>query len=401
MGASGFKPKKSKIIDPEMILASKSICKISNQNKISSGFLIKLFKKDKDFYCFMTNNQIISKEMINKKEKISFYYDNEQIVKEIILNPNERFIKDFNDIGIDVIVVEILPKDNIDKNYFLLPVIDYIFETKYLKDKEIIIIQNQFYITSKIKEINNNNNEFTFLKNKEKFFTGNPIFLKDSIKVIGICKNSNNNNSENYADFIGDIFNYFKNFEQNKNIIKSKCKDDYTIDDDTTDLIIDPSLENDIELNENINEPNEGNFINGKLEGNGKYIYKNGNYYIGQFKNDKFNGKGILYNKNGNIIYEGDFINGKIEGNGKHFYKNGQYYVGQFKNNKRNGKGILYYKNGNVMCEGDFINEKYEGDGKYFWKNGQYYVGQFKNGKRNGKGIIYYKNGNIKCSTNI
>ena len=50
MGSSGYKSKKRKIIDDEMISTSKSICKISYQQKISLGFLIKLFKKDKDFF---------------------------------------------------------------------------------------------------------------------------------------------------------------------------------------------------------------------------------------------------------------------------------------------------------------------------------------------------------------
>ena len=58
----------------------------------------------------------------------------------------------------------------------------------------------------------------------------------------------------------------------------------------------------------------DGNFINGKKEGDGKYFFKDGNYYIGKFKDDQQNGKGILYNKNGKIMYEGNFINGYIEG---------------------------------------------------------------------------------------
>ena len=46
-------------------------------------------------------------------------------------------------------------------------------------------------------------------------------------------------------------------------------------------------------------------------------IDEDGNYYIGQFKDNLRNGKGIYYNKNGNIIYEGDWINSKAEGIGK------------------------------------------------------------------------------------
>ena len=446
MGSSGYKSEKKKIIDPEMITASKSICKISTSYKIASGFFIKLFKNDQDFFCLMTNETIITKEMIEKEEKINLYYDSEKLVKEIILT-NERFIKEFTDIGIDETIVEILPEDNIDKDYFLLPVIDYIYDYIDLLNKEIILIQNQIYFTGKIKKINNY--EFNYLTNKEFNSTGSPIFLKDNIKVIGICKNNKDTNkiSENIGDFIGPIFNYFKKFEVTKEERKNDNKEneDLFFEQSTIDLIDeDKSIEKEIECIENTDEPNDGNgnFINGKLEGNGKFIWENGNYYIGQFKNGKKHGKGIIYfkdgniayegdffndkkegtgklilknglyyegqfkkgrkngkgkiyNKNGNIIYEGDFSNDKKEGNGKLIIKKGHYYEGQFKNNKINGKGIYYYNNGNIMYDGDFVNGKFEGSGKFVWKNGQYYIGQFKNGKRNGKGIEYYKNGNI------
>ena len=100
-------------------------------------------------------------------------------------------------------------------------------------------------------------------------------------------------------------------------------------------------------------------------------------------------------------MYEGDFVNDKREGNGKFIWKTGQYYIGQWKNNRKHGKGADYNKKGNLVYEGDYVNGKLDGNGRLMLKNGQYYIGQFKNGKRNGKGIIYYKNGNIKCTTNF
>ena len=44
-------------------------------------------------------------------------------------------------------------------------------------------------------------------------------------------------------------------------------------------------------------------------------------------------------------MYEGDFINGKREGNGEFNWVNGEYYIGQFKNDLPNEKGALYYSN--------------------------------------------------------
>ena len=99
------------------------------------------------------------------------------------------------------------------------------------------------------------------------------------------------------------------------------------------------------------------------------------------------------------MIIKSDISNKRNKGkyeNGKYIWEDGKYYIGQEKNGLRNGKGIEYYKNGNIKYEGDFVNDKFEGNGKYIWEDGEYYIGQEKNGLRNGKGIEYYKNGNIK-----
>ena len=87
---------------------------------------------------------------------------------------------------------------------------------------------------------------------------------------------------------------------------------------------------------------------------------ENGEYYIGQWKKDLKNGKGTLYYPNGNIQYEGDWVNNKKEGNGKYILEDGEYYKGEWKNGSINGKGTLYYSNGNIQYEGDFINGEFE-----------------------------------------
>ena len=79
-------------------------------------------------------------------------------------------------------------------------------------------------------------------------------------------------------------------------------------------------------------------------------------------KNGKTHGKGKLFYKNGNIKYEGDWINDEIEGNGKYYWEDGEYYIGQFKNGLRNGKGIKYYSNGNIKYEGNWIDDKFVGN---------------------------------------
>ena len=82
---------------------------------------------------------------------------------------------------------------------------------------------------------------------------------------------------------------------------------------------------------------------------------KNKNIYKGQYLNKLKHGKGILYYDDNSIEYEGDFINDVFQGNGKYFYKDGEYYVGQFFNGLKHGKGTIYYKDGKIKYEGDFF----------------------------------------------
>ena len=126
------------------------------------------------------------------------------------------------------------------------------------------------------------------------------------------------------------------------------------------------------------------------MEGNGKEYYDNGEYYIGQFKYNAKDGKGVYYNSKGLIKYEGDLLNDEMDGYGKFYYlddekyegqfkkssregigklifKDGDYYIGEYKNNKRNGKGKEYYKNGNIKYEGEFVDDEKEGNGKYIY----------------------------------
>ena len=128
--------------------------------------------------------------MVKNRDKIIFYYDNETKKKEIYLNTEERFIKDFIDINLDVLIIEILSKDNIEKEYFLLPYIDYMFNYEGLINKEITIIQypggKLSYFNGIIKE--KKKNGITHLASTEPGSSGSPIFIKDIIKVIGIHK---------------------------------------------------------------------------------------------------------------------------------------------------------------------------------------------------------------------
>ena len=67
------------------------------------------------------------------------------------------------------------------------------------------------------------NEEFIHLASTEHGSSGSPIFLKDSIKIIGIHKQGDIKQTENYADFISPIFNILKN---DIKIIKNKINND-------------------------------------------------------------------------------------------------------------------------------------------------------------------------------
>jgi len=115
-----------KPIDKNIIKVSPSICKIESKNHIGTGFLIRLNTLNKELFCLMTNQHVITREMVQLKEEIEILYNCEENKLKIKLNNNERYIKDYIDIDLDIIIIEILPKDNINDIYFLYPEINNI-----------------------------------------------------------------------------------------------------------------------------------------------------------------------------------------------------------------------------------------------------------------------------------
>ena len=80
----------------------------------------------------------------------------------------------------------------------------------------------------------------------------------------------------------------------------------------------------------------------GKKEGFGIFFDSKGNKYMGEWKEDKFDGKGRLLSINGDC-YDGDFKSGQIEGHGMFISKIGGYnYLGEFKNNKFHDMKVIF-----------------------------------------------------------
>ena len=378
-----------KLPTPLIMIPSLSLCKIDNSiDKIGTGFFIKFFKGDDDFFCLLTNEHIITSKLINEKKTITLYYYYQTKCKSITLNPNKRYIKEFTQIGIDATIVQILPEDNIELNLFLLPALEYMNSFQELLNKEITIIQYPLAqdlcyangILKKIKKF-----EFTHFASTQPCSSGSPVFLKDSTKVIGVHKASKKDNSENYGDFIGPIFNFIKN-NFKFNIIKLDNGECYY-----------GGLENNIKNGKGILYyangaiKYDGFFINDKFEGYGKYIDKNGQYFIGEWKNDlRYKGKEYI---NGDLIFEGEYLNGKKwNGNGREEWWNGNIlFEGQFKEGMRS-KGKEYNFHGEKIFEGEYLNGKrWNGKGIEVWDDKVLFEGEYVNGKQwNGRVMDYF-----------
>ena len=269
---------------------SRSICKIKIDTplgtKYGTGFLLRFYIEQETFYCLVSNEHVISKDIINNQSNIKVSYDSEFKSVNIKLDQNKRYIRSFIDKGLDITVVEIIEEDDIYRDYFLYSEPE-VRINKDLINKEIYIPQyaegkELKKAEGKIKYIDNY--EFSHLASTVYGASGSPIFLENDTLVIGIHKEGSNIKLENYGDFIYPAINIIK-----EDIIKKR---------------------------------NKGKYMDGK------YIWEDGKYYIGEFKNNIPNGKGIKYYKNGNILYEGNFINGKFEGKGKYIYEDGAYYIG-------------------------------------------------------------------------
>ena len=136
----------------------------------------------------------------------------------------------------------------------------------------------------------------------------------------------------------------------------------------------------------------EGDIKNMKKEGMG--IEKNKDYtYVGSFSDDLKHGKGEINYNETDDKYEGEFLNGKITGNGKYQWANKCIYEGEFLDGKMHGKGVYKWPEGD-MYTGNYVNNLREGYGEYTRENGKKYKGEYKGGKPHGKGIISDKNGN-------
>ena len=132
---------------------------------------------------------------------------------------------------------------------------------------------------------------------------------------------------------------------------------------------------------------------NGEREGKGKMKYNNGYYYEGIWINDNRNNKCILYKNEEDykIIINYKEINNL-------FNCKDDFYIGEFKNNMKEGKGIMNNNNEilnyKIIYEGEFIKDKKEGFGILYFENGNKFECNWRENiiDESKEGILYINN---------
>ena len=376
-----------------------SVCKIflNDENTTGTGFFCFLSYPSNDTPFLISNEHILKEKYLKDNKIITISLENGKSIKKIDLR-EKRII--YINVDLDITLIEIKPNvDNIDINNCLE------LDKALIRDDELDIKNKSIYILqypNKEKNLIVSNGLLSYISGDSIYYkcntdygsSGSPIISLGTYKVLGMqC--GIDAKSKNYN--IGRLFKYkLDNLNERKNS-ENKIEFFTKIKEKTYEYgKYIGEFKNDLREGKGIIYYNdgdryEGEFKNDLRDGKGNYYFNDGSRYEGDWKIDLREGKGIFYYNNGNK-YEGDFKNGLGEGKGIFYYNNGQRYEGEFKNSKIEGKGVFYFINGD-RYEGNYKNERAEGKGIMYYSNGDRYEGDFKNGFREGKGIYYYNNG--------
>ena len=206
------------VIIPEEIadVLSNSIVRIeyaidSLNNNISTGFFIKLKIKEKSYHFLFTCEHSIREKEIQSEIIIFLYFGKarKESLLKMRLDQKERFIKAYKDL--DVTIIQILPKDNISEDKFLLPDFNYINGASDYIDKQIyiggypkVIIhkKEKHFSSGVIRSLSNNKTNFFHSSDTREGSSGSPIVNSDK-KVIGIHNGAYQ--KLNYGTFISSI----------------------------------------------------------------------------------------------------------------------------------------------------------------------------------------------------
>lgn len=104
--------------------------------------------------------------------------------------------------------------------------------------------------------------------------------------------------------------------------------------------------------------------------------------YAGDTVDNKPNGDGIMQYHNRGAYYEGEWKNGKREGEGSLLIPGEEYYEGEWENDKRHGNGTMNWIKKEVIYQGEWKNDKRHGRGKMQLMGEWHAEGDWVNDKR-------------------
>ena len=177
-------------LDP-IIETVKSICKIKTLEYSVSGFFIKLEKREEDFLCLMTNGK--------NNRRIYLYGCRFNCRWNITWRWNIKwiFFTTFYLLHVQFWKIRFW------KNYYNS------LSKWYIK---LFLWKNRKYRPY----------TFSHSASTDIGLSGGPIFLKNTTKVIGIHKSTNEDIPINYGNFIGPIYKYFRNLQKHKDRFNNK-----------------------------------------------------------------------------------------------------------------------------------------------------------------------------------
>ena len=136
-----------------------------------------------------------------------------------------------------------------------------------------------------------------------------------------------------------------------------------------------------------------GEWKNNKWDGKGTLEKADGTRYVGEWLDGKRHGVGTLWHrhKDGSLrkVYSGHWVNDVQTGRGTMNYATGDVFVGDWDKGQRHGVGICTYAAGGVY-EGEWWLDKRHGFGVYDYPNGDHFEGHWVDDSKEGQGVHFY-----------
>ncbi|KRX09751.1 Protein kinase-like domain [Pseudocohnilembus persalinus] len=272
-------------------------------------------------------------------------------------------------------------------------------QSNFLQTQKINTI-NQDNLASQKNQISNNTNSYFSFQNQSSqqqltnTLTKPDINIKNQTEKMTkqISENNNMKQSEIYhmPDHIKKIVDEYKN----KKIVSNLTSNENRQSTQQQNLSIQYSsgIANSYQYQKIMETYEDGSVydgdkLNGKRHGQGKFFYADGGHYEGQWNQGRMEGFGILYYPSGNLAYEGQWLDDKFNGKGMVFNENTQEinqdfdfrnfdllgenwikYEGNFIDDNKQGYGVLYLANGDRF-EGQFYQDLVHGEGTYIKEN--------------------------------